>query len=168
MCVAEGCGDDTWGILSGLGVSLRGASRPAHNPEPPQAKCMVLWGMPSSSGSPERRQSPRVPLADVLAGTLGLTASVRVVDVSPAGVRIEHAAPLTPGQAIVLDVALGGETFHLRTRVAWCHLYQVVTDSAGREVRYRAGLHFIDPPAAGGTRLHALLTRPPAPTPPWG
>ena len=109
-----------------------------------------MQGMPSSSGSPDRRLSPRVPLADVLAGTLGLAAVVRVVDVSPAGVRIEHAAPLTPGQATVLDVALGGETFHLRTRVAWCHLYQVVTDSAGREIRYRAGLHFIDPPAAGG------------------
>ena len=34
----------------------------------------------------------------------------------------------------------------------------VATDPAGREVRYRAGLHFTDPPAAGGTRLHALLT----------
>jgi hypothetical protein len=127
-----------------------------------------MQGMPSSSGSPDRRLSPRVPLADVLAGTLGLAAVVRVVDVSPAGVRIEHAAPLIPGQATVLDVTLGGETFHLRTRVAWCHLYQVVTDSAGREIRYRAGLHFIDPPAAGGARLHALLTRPPTLTPPRG
>ena len=145
-------------MRSGLGVSLRGASRPAHTPEPPPAEVWYSTGMSSSSGSRDRRQHLRVPLADVLAGTLGLTAPVRVVDISLTGVRIEHAHPLTPGQATVLDVAVGGESFHLRTRVAWCHVYQVVTDPAGREVRYRAGLHFTDPPAAGGTRLHALLT----------
>ena len=37
-------GDRDGGMLSGLGVSLRGASRPAHTPEPPPAECMVFCG----------------------------------------------------------------------------------------------------------------------------
>jgi hypothetical protein len=164
----HGCGTETRGCYPASACRCGGRAARRTIPSRPRRNVWYSAGMSSSSGSPERRQSPRVPLADVLAGTLGLTAVVRVVDVSPTGVRIEHAAPLSPGQATVLDVALGGETFHLRTRVAWCHLYQVVTDSAGREIRYRAGLHFIDPPAAGGARLHALLIRPPAPTPPRG
>ncbi len=119
--------------------------------------------MAAASESRERRQHPRLHLAVPLLGTLGLTTPVRVVDVSPVGVRIECGHPLTPGQATILDVVLAAEEFHLRARITWSQVYQVLTEPAGQVVRHRAGLRFVDPPTAGGARLHALLARTPDP-----
>ena len=74
--------------------------------------------MSSSSGSRDRRQHLRVPLADVLAGTLGLTAPVRVVDISLTGVRIAHAHPLTP-EAYERIQALRREVYDSEALYRW-------------------------------------------------
>jgi len=99
----------------------------------------MIGAMPAPPAA-ERRQYPRLHLPEARTGTLGLTAAVRLVDVSPAGVRIEHAHPLTPGQACVLDVPLAEGELHLRGRVVWCQLHHITTEAAGRSVQYHSGV----------------------------
>lgn len=108
--------------------------------------------MPTRLAS-ERRQHLRLHLPDTRTGTLGLTTSVRLVDVSPAGARIEHTNLLAPGQACVLDVALADQALHLRGRVVWCQLHHIITDMEGRSAQYHSGIHF----AAHEETLPALL-----------
>ncbi len=117
--------------------------------------------MVAAAESQERRQQPRLHLAVPVPGTLGLTTPVRLVDVSPTGARVECGHPLTPGQSGILDVGLPAAEFYLRARVTWSQVYQILTEGAGQVIRHRAGLRFVDPPAAGGTRLYALLAHTP-------
>lgn len=119
----------------------------------------MINAMPTSPAA-ERRQLLRIHLTDARTGTLGLTTAVRLVDMSPAGVRIEHSHPLTPGQACVLDVPLADGVLHLRGRVVWCKLHHVTTDASGRSVQYHSGIHF----AAHAETLPALLLGRPATT----
>ncbi len=124
--------------------------------------------MGAASDSQERRQHTRWHLASPLSATLGLTTPLRVIDISPVGVRVECGHPLTLNQAGILDVVLPGAEFHLRSRVVWCQLYQVLTEPAGRVIRYRAGLRYADLPAAGGAHLYALVSHLPDPRLPPG
>ncbi len=93
----------------------------------------------------DRRRHGRAQLHATVHGTAGLSSNLRVVDLSPAGARVEHAHDLSPGRACVLDLHLNGVEVHLRAHVAWCQLYSVGSDPDGaEEVRYRSGLAFTD------------------------
>ncbi len=106
----------------------------------------------------DRRRHGRAQLHATVHGTVGLSCNLRVVDLSPAGARVEHAHDLSAGQPCVLDLRLDGVEVHLRAHVAWCQLYSVGSDpDGGEEVRYRSGLEFTDLPAEVVAHLQQYL-----------
>ena len=53
---------------------------------------------------PERRNVARVMVPWHLQGRVLASQEVRILDLSPAGIRIQHVEPLRPGASCVLDV----------------------------------------------------------------
>lgn len=112
--------------------------------------------MPHDGSTAERRATPRYRLDLPHPGTLNLVTPVRVVEVGPAGVRIELGSPLLPEQACILDGVGPEAALHLRARVRWCQPSRPGREPAGGGGSYRAGLRLLDPPAAVRTKLLQL------------
>lgn len=91
----------------------------------------------------ERRRAPRYPVEDVR-GTLVLTASAKILNMSLTGMAVESSANLRVGQSYALRLA-HGETVgpELAGTVMWCHLKAARPGSTGNTTPiYQAGMQF--------------------------
>lgn len=105
-----------------------------------------------------RRQQPRVKLPGEVRGSVRGNDEVRVLTLSPGGATLEHAERLTPGEACILSLRLGGLDFRLPARVVWSRLYRrEATPPAPATVAYRSGLHFVQLPGDTEHNLREYL-----------
>lgn len=96
-------------------------------------------------GMPERRKVPRVVVPWHLSGRMRGGGEVRILDLSTAGVGIEHMEPLQPGASCALEFPLPFGAVHLEARVVWSSMKgdgQIQENE--RESRYHSGLAFTE------------------------
>ena len=89
---------------------------------------------------PERRRVRRAVVTVRLTGQASATVEFRLLDLSPAGARIEHLALLRPGGRCTLRVPAPSRSLALPAQIVWT---TVVGQERIPEVRTRGG-------AAGG------------------
>ncbi len=92
---------------------------------------------------PERRRVPRVVVPWHLGGRVLDGGEMRILDLSTAGVGIEHADALQPGSSCTLEVPLPFGPLQLAARVVWSLLKgggQI--REGGPRFRYQSGLVF--------------------------
>jgi len=92
----------------------------------------------------ERRKAPRIRIACRPWGRILGTLEYRLVDLSIAGARIEHQAPLEPGSTWGVELPLAFGSMSLRARVV--HTYPVgdtLVRDADALLRYQSGLAFL-------------------------
>ncbi len=93
---------------------------------------------------PERRRDIRLPIPAQVSGRGIGELQVRLLDLSPRGVRIEHLRPL-PNRALCfldLPLALGGTS--LQGEVIWSHLTEYRPGPEGISVvSFQSGLRFL-------------------------
>ena len=103
---------------------------------------------------PDRRKYRRVHPTPSVTGTIALSRSVRLVNLSLAGAMVEYGHPLAPGQPCILDLPGQDGEVHLRAHVIWSQLFSVSSGPEGaQEQRYRSGIAFTAEP----TEAEALL-----------
>lgn len=106
----------------------------------------------------ERRQHARVDLPGPLRGSVDLRTDVQVLNLSPVGGLVEHAGRLCPGQTCSLFLQLSGTSVRLRANVVWSQVNGSRGGATGkRELRFRSGLHFPEPPGADQADLRQFL-----------
>jgi len=108
--------------------------------------------------APDRRKHRRVHPMPPVTGTIALSRSVRVVNLSLGGAMVEHVHPLAPGQPCILDLPGQGGEVHLRAHVIWSQLYSVATGPEGaQEQRYRSGIAFTADPRETAAMLREWM-----------
>jgi hypothetical protein len=96
------------------------------------------------SRNPERRHSARLTIPPQFRDHGAESQSVRLVDLSAGGARVEHTDPLHAGLPCVVELppALGGG--RLRGRVVWTRLHHVENSVEGGQRRYsQSGLVWV-------------------------
>lgn len=92
---------------------------------------------------PERRQAVRIVVPWRLSGRVLDGREVRILDLSTAGVGVEHDDPLQPGASCTMEIPLPFGPLQLGARVVWSLLRD---DGEIREgsprCRYQSGLAF--------------------------
>jgi hypothetical protein len=104
----------------------------------------------------KRRQAPRIVIPGRLEARAQATLSVRLLDLSTGGARIEHLNLLRPGSPCRLELppALGAPT--VSAQVVWSRVLGAEPSPDGeRRIRYQSGLTFVRVTA----EQHAALTR---------
>ncbi len=93
----------------------------------------------------DRRKVARVVVPWRLSARVLDRYDVRILDLSTAGVGIEHTVPLQPGSTCALELPLPFGSVHLTARVVWS-LIEGGEDPRGRDrqLQYRSGLAFTD------------------------
>lgn len=108
----------------------------------------------------DRRKRGRVNLQGALCGTLGLSAEVRVINLSLGGAMIEHRERLSPDQPCLLGLRLAGLDLRLRARVVWSRAHSAGRTLGGEsEVSFRSGLQFTELPEGAEVHLRQYLAR---------
>jgi hypothetical protein len=70
---------------------------------------------------------------------------VRILDLSTAGVGIQHGEPMQPGAACTLKFPLPFGSLHLAARVVWSMIREAGPSREGdRELHYHSGLAFTE------------------------
>ena len=93
---------------------------------------------------PERRRVARVMVPWHLQGRVLASQAVRILDLSPAGIRIQHVEPMRPGASCVLDVPSPLGPLRLTARVVWSVVRGAEQTPEGeRRLHYQSGLSFI-------------------------
>lgn len=93
-----------------------------------------------------RRRIP-VTLRGSLQASEGTLLEVRLRNLSLRGAMIAHRDQLVPGQPYVLSLALGEVNLHVQARVVWSKASSAPSDpTAGEDVRFLSGLHFVPLP----------------------
>ncbi len=96
----------------------------------------------------DRRRVARVAVPWHLSARVLDSYEARILDLSTAGVGIEHAVPLQPGTTCSLEFPLPFGSVHLAARVVWSLLKgagSVVEGGEGdRGLRYHSGLAFTE------------------------
>src|SRR5512139_367994 len=93
----------------------------------------------------ERRKVARVVVPWHVSARVLDSHDVRIVDLSPAGVGIEHVQPLQPGATCTLEFPLPFGSLQLTARVVWSLLRGTGPIREGdREHRYHSGLAFTE------------------------
>lgn len=101
----------------------------------------------------DRRRFPRWRAWGWLSGWIGEDMKVSVMDISQAGVLIEHAGHMRPGAVCLVTLSLRGEKASLKGRVVRSGVYRYETWPAGeRNFVYRTGLDLVEVPD-GSRRL---------------
>ena len=97
-----------------------------------------------TSETPDRRRETRILVPRHLTGPGLERRSVRLLDLSAKGARIEHAEPLRGGLVCYVDLpsALGGG--RLTGRVVWTRLYRGEQTFEGDALVHQSGLAFVD------------------------
>jgi hypothetical protein len=94
-----------------------------------------------------RRQYARFVVGGKTVGRVTAIYDAVVLDISMGGSLIEHAHVVRPGTMSSLDLELGGARVRLRCRVARSVVHRSeVLPGGERELIYRTGLQFLDPP----------------------
>jgi len=106
----------------------------------------------------ERRRAPRYPVRDVH-GTLILSASATILNMSLTGMAVESRANLRVGRRYRLQLSRGdGGPITLAGTVVWCHLRETRGgDDGERAPVYEAGIAFQDVLSEKATELLAFL-----------
>jgi hypothetical protein len=94
--------------------------------------------------TPDRRSAARIVVPWPLNARVLEGREVRILDLSTAGVGIEHAEPLQPGTSCTLEFPLPFGPLRLTARVVWSMLggADQTRDAAGC-LHYRSGLAFV-------------------------
>jgi PilZ domain len=93
----------------------------------------------------DRRKVARVVVPWHLSARVRDSHDVRILDLSTAGVGIEHGEPLQPGATCTLEFPLPFGSVHLAARVVWSLLRGAGPIREGvREHRYHSGLAFTE------------------------
>ena len=93
----------------------------------------------------DRRSVARVVVPWRLSARVLGSHDVRILDLSTAGVGIEHGEPLQPGATCTLEFPLPFGSLHLAARVVWSLLKGAGPSREGdREIRYHSGLAFTE------------------------
>lgn len=87
--------------------------------------------------SPERRRHSRRPTAG-LAGRVGFSQTLRVLDVNALSARVSTGESLSPGRRYHFQLA----GLHLTAAVARCALVQLLPDEEGARPVFEAGIVF--------------------------
>lgn len=97
----------------------------------------------------ERRRSQRVAIPDELFGKVKATVPARIVDLSRDGVQVEIPTALRPAVECDISVPTAEGDLRLRARVQRCRATSMKpNDGNGNRLVYRAGLQFVEVPAA--------------------
>lgn len=93
----------------------------------------------------DRRSVARVVVPWRLSARVLGSHDVRILDLSTAGVGIEHGEPLQPGATCTLEFPLPFGSVHLSARVVWSLLRGAgPSREEDRESRYHSGLAFTE------------------------
>jgi hypothetical protein len=92
----------------------------------------------------ERRQHPRLPVADPVYGRVRSIVPARIIDISQGGLQLELSTSLRPGTNCEVTVPTLSGTIQLRAAVRRCRA-RSVTSEEGVRLLYYAGLQFEDP-----------------------
>lgn len=93
----------------------------------------------------DRRKVARVVVPWHLSARVLDSHDVRILDLSTAGVGIEHVVPLQPGATCALDIPLPFGSVHVAARVVWSMLKgDGETREGGLQAQYHSGLAFTD------------------------
>src|SRR5574342_8586 len=91
----------------------------------------------------ERRRAARVAIPWHLNGWVSVSREVRLLDLSTAGVRIEHVEPLRPGSSCTLELPPPLGSLQLAARVVWSLVRGgEQTPDGERRLHYQSGLVF--------------------------
>lgn len=94
---------------------------------------------------PERRKAARVVVPWHLSARVLDSHDVRILDLSTAGVGLEHVVPLQPGSTCTLQFPLPFGSLHLAARVVWSMLKtERETGGGDRQPQYHSGLAFTE------------------------
>jgi hypothetical protein len=94
---------------------------------------------------PDRRKAARVVVPWHLSARVLDSHEVRILDLSTAGVGIEHVVPLQPGATCTLELPLPFGSVHLAARVVWSMLKgDGESRKGGRQAQYHSGLAFTE------------------------
>lgn len=118
----------------------------------------------------ERRKVARVVVPWHLSARVLDSHDVRILDLSTAGVGIEHVVPLQPGSTCTLQFPLPFGSLHLAARVVWSMLKGDRASGDGdRQPQYHSGLAFTEltseQQAALARALETLQAKCEAPSP---
>ncbi len=111
--------------------------------------------MPTTS---ERRHSARLTIPAQLSDRRTHLEAVRLLDLSQAGARVEHRAPLAPGLLCVVDLPAALGRGSLTGRVVWSKFHRTEQAVDGERRRYfQSGLTWTEFTPAQQERLTAAL-----------
>jgi hypothetical protein len=117
----------------------------------------MLGHVQESDHASERRRHPRRPAGD-LAGRVGFSQPMRILDLSVEGARVSTGESLAPRRRYHVQVA----GLHLTAAVARCVLERLEPDERGSRPVFVAGLAFDAVTAPQRKQLRRLLARLPA------
>jgi len=89
----------------------------------------------------DRRSRVRYEVIGVLRGTLEMSEPVRIQNISPEGALIETSTPVSVGATQSIQMALGGESARITSRVR-----HVTPLSHSPKPRYAVGVEFVSLP----------------------
>ena len=92
----------------------------------------------------ERRRSRRAAPAHEVNVTIRGNRPARVVDLSPYGVHLEIASALNPRGECRISLPLLDGIVRIKARVVHCKITGLSNPDSGGQLRYRAGLQFLD------------------------
>ena len=90
----------------------------------------------------ERRDAERIPILGELRGEVMVYQPMTITELGTGGVQVQTAFPLHLDSIHELRLELGERSIIVKGRVTHCS----ITDIEHESVRYRTGLHFIEPP----------------------
>jgi hypothetical protein len=106
------------------------------------------------------RRAARLSLPPRVNGNLNGQVRVTVVDLSPLGVRLEHAKPLLPKHPCLLTFAVAeGAPLRLPGNIVWTRAYLFEPESGETKWLYHSGMEFHDLSQAAAEELGAYLHR---------
>ncbi len=109
-------------------------------------------------GSTKRRLHARVNMPGAVQGSVALSTSVQVINLSPGGAMIEHSAHLSPGSPCSLCLLLLGVDLRLKGLIVWSQVKGNRNTAKGEgQIRFRSGLYFPDLPEAAEAHLRRFL-----------
>ncbi len=109
---------------------------------------------------PERRLVRRIAPTSRLTGQMPALGDFRLLDLSPAGARIEHLILLRPGSSCTLRLWASSRSLALIAQVVWSSVVgREPRTGKRRALRYQSGLRFIALSPAQERELGHLLER---------
>ena len=108
----------------------------------------------------ERRRVRRAAATGRITGQASATVEFRLLDLSPAGARIDHLALLRPGARCTIRLAAPSAWLMLSAQIVWTTVVGQEPISAGEQaLRYHSGLMFDSLSPEQERALAALLGR---------